>query len=158
MRRTPRPFPGRQAQRGVAALEFAAMAMVFLLLVYGIASLGAAFYTQQVLTRAAEDGARASSVVTGLQANDARIRSVVLESLASSAIVPAASSGSRQLRLAWLQTNLAALTVDTSSAGQVAVRVVYSYRANPILAPIPLTQNWLPTNLTGRATAVRSIP
>lgn len=149
---------GCKRQRGVAALEFAVMSMVFFLLIYGIATFGAAFYMQQVLTRAAEDGARASSVVTGLQANDARIRSVVLESLASSAIVPAASAGSRQLRLAWLQSNLAALTIDTSNASQVAVRVVYSYRANPILAPIPLTQSWLPTNLTGRATAVRATP
>lgn len=155
MKPAPHFAPSRK-QRGVAALEFAAMAMVFFVLAYGIATFGAAFYTQQVLTRAAEDGARASSVVTGLQANDARIRGVVLESLASSAIVPAGSNGSRQLRLAWLQANLAALTIDTSSAGQVAVRVVYSYRANPILAPIPLTQSWLPTNLTGRATAVRS--
>jgi Flp pilus assembly protein TadG len=149
---------GRSAQRGVAALEFAAMATVFFLLIYGIATFGAAFYTQQVLTRAAEDGARASSVVTGLQANDTRIRSVVLESLASSAIVPATSAGSRSLRLAWLQSNLTSLTIDTSNVSQVAVRVVYSYRANPILAPIPLTQSWFPASLTGRATAARATP
>lgn len=158
MKHVPLPHSRCKPQRGVASLEFAAMAMVFFLLIYGIATFGADFYTQQVLTRAAEDGARASSVVTGLQANDTRIRTVVLESLASSAIVPAGSAGSRQLRLAWLQTNLAAFTVDTSSAGQVAVRVVYNYRANPILAPIPLTQGWLPANLTARATAVRATP
>lgn len=158
MRGAPHTAPSRKPQRGVAAIEFAAMSMVFFLLIYGIATFGAAFYTQQVLTRAAEDGARASAVVTGLQANDARIRSVVLESLASSAIVPPAAASSRQLRLAWLQSNLAALTIDTSNASQVAVRVVYAYRANPILAPIPLTQSWLPTNLIGRATAVRATP
>lgn len=148
----------RELHRGVAAIEFAAVATVFFLLIYGIATFGAVFYTQQVLTRAAEDGARASSVVTALQANDARIRSVILESLASSAIVPAASAGSRQLRLDWLQGNLASLTVDTSNAAQVAVRVVYPYQANPILAPIPLTQSWFPANLTGRATAARAAP
>lgn len=46
-------------QRGVAALEFALVAMVFLIILFGIANYGAAFVVQQALTRAAEDGARA---------------------------------------------------------------------------------------------------
>jgi Flp pilus assembly protein TadG len=151
-------IPHKTAQRGVAAIEFAFMAMIFFVMLYGIATFGVAFYTQQVLARAAEDGARASAVLPSLQTDDARVRTVVFEALASSIIVPPAASQTRQERLAWLRTNISSLTVNVASAGQVSVRVVYPYRANPVLAPIPLTQAWLPTNLTGRATAALPTP
>ena len=58
-RRTSKGGPKASLQRGVAAIEFALVFSVLFLAMYGIATFGAVFYIQQVVSRAAEDGARA---------------------------------------------------------------------------------------------------
>lgn len=139
--------------RGVAAIEFSFVAFVFCFILYGVATFGAAFYTRQVISRAAEDGVRAALLVNNLQANDIRVRSVIYQSLASSLIAPLDRSDTHADRLAWLREVVAEPEVSLATPGQVIVRVVYPYRANPILPPIPLSQPWMPDLLTGRAVA-----
>ncbi|RYG05714.1 MAG: pilus assembly protein, partial [Burkholderiales bacterium] len=43
----------------MAAVEFAAVFLVLFSVLYGITTFGAVLYTQQVVSRAAEEGARA---------------------------------------------------------------------------------------------------
>lgn len=151
----------RPLQRGVAAIEFAFVSLMLLILLYGIATFGAALYTQQAIARAAEDGVRAATLFTGVAANDARVRGVIYDSLASSIIAPAGTANTDAARRLWLQQTLAVSNnlplVDISAPGRITVSVVYPYSANPILPAIPLTQGWIPTRLTGRATADRPV-
>ncbi|MDX3907736.1 MAG: pilus assembly protein [Pigmentiphaga sp.] len=52
-------FPvARAAQRGIAALEFALVSVLFLIVLFGIISYGGLFIVQQSLSRAVEEGAR----------------------------------------------------------------------------------------------------
>jgi len=140
-------------QRGVAALEFVAVLMVLLLLVYGIASFGAVLYAQQAMVRAAEDGARSvATLPNGPTPDIGQIQSVVYDSLAQSLVVPVASNLSLSTRRTWVAANVQVTVVSAVSTG-VTVSVRYSYSANPLLPSIPLldTSRWVPDTLTGRA-------
>lgn len=82
-------------QRGVAAIEFAVVAMLFLLMLFGFSIVGQSFNTKQVLSRAATDGARAVSLVgadQNLTQMESAVRSVVVNSLLESGIAPKALS------------------------------------------------------------------
>ncbi|GAA3639276.1 TadE/TadG family type IV pilus assembly protein [Microlunatus ginsengisoli] len=54
----------RQSERGAAALEFALVVPVLLVLVLGIAEFGRAFYTQITLSAAAREGVRVMALST----------------------------------------------------------------------------------------------
>ena len=49
----------RKQQLGIAAVEFALVFTLLFLALYGLITFGAVLYTQQVVARSAEDGARA---------------------------------------------------------------------------------------------------
>lgn len=140
---------GRIAQRGVAAIETALVLLLFITLVYGIATFGAVFYTQQVVSRAAEDGARALTALNSPFASGSvpgttgAVQSVVWDSMASSLIVPAASNGSAAARRSWLAANV---PVVVASNGLVTVS--YPYAANRILN---ISAPWEPATIVGRA-------
>jgi Flp pilus assembly protein TadG len=146
-------------QRGVAAIEFAFIFAVMLLLAYGIATLGALLYIQQVVSRAAEDGARAAAMLPSkLVVDDPRIQAAVYDSLAAALVVPAESSGSLANRLTWIKANTK-VSVDTSgSNGRATVFVVYDYTAHRVLLSVPAldVSLGLPANLVGQATAVQA--
>lgn len=140
-------------QRGVAALEFVAVLIVLLLMVYGIASFGSVLYAQQAVTRAAEDGARSvATLPNGPAPNLAQVQSVVYDSLAQSLLVPTASNLSAATRRIWIAANVQVSVLSAVATG-VTVSVSYPYSANPLLPSIPLldTSRWVPDTLTGRA-------
>ncbi len=154
----PMPSASSRAQRGVAAIEFALIFLLFFTIVYGAATFGAVFYTQQVLSRAAEDGARAISLmgVTPLVANDPSIAGVVHGSLAGSLIAPANLGTTQAARKQWLENseNVSVL-VDPACAGVagcVKVTVQYQYSKNRILPALPLL-NFIPDTLVASAIA-----
>lgn len=64
---------GRGRERGAAAVEFALLLPVFLLVIAGIVDFGRAFFTQIELTNAAREGARAA-VVSTASAADIKLR------------------------------------------------------------------------------------
>ena len=150
--------PARR-QRGVAAIEFAFIFTVMLLVTYGITTFGAVLYTQQVVSRAAEDGARAVTMLPSkLVADDPKIQGAVYDSLAAALVVPIERSGNLADRLAWVKTNT---KVNISIGGtdrRATVSVVYDYSANRILPVLSLldTDLWMPNNLIGQATAVQA--
>lgn len=92
-----RPLRDRRAsarrQRGVYALEWAAIFIVFFMLLYAILSFGLGFLVREAMQWAAEDGARAAlqyqassqddrgAVISGRQARKDQARKVVEENL-----------------------------------------------------------------------------
>jgi Flp pilus assembly protein TadG len=151
-------------QRGVAAIEFAFVLLGLLLAFYGIASFGVVMYTQQAMSRAAADGARAAQMFpqlrtatgTELAAARTRIESVVWDSLNGSVIVPLTHSSTPTERRTWL-TQAMTVEVATPSAPTTTLTVTVSFpdTAERLLPWVPLfdASQWLPVTLTTRATA-----
>lgn len=150
--------PRRQA--GIAAVEFALVFVVIFMIFYGIATFGAVLYTQQAVSRAAEDGARAAALLTALPMSDAdKIRGTVYDSLAGSLVVPTTASSSLGSRRTWIANHVSVTVAQTGATpnANVVVTVTYPYSANRLLPTMPLldTSRWMPDNLHSRATAVR---
>ncbi|MCT8178323.1 TadE/TadG family type IV pilus assembly protein [Variovorax sp. CY25R-8] len=151
----------RKRQRGVAAIEFAFVFMMLFFIIYGIATFGAVLYIQQVISRAAEDGARAVPMLLSppLTANDTRVRDTVYDSLAAALVAPAGSSATPQSRRTWIAANATVNVTITAAAGasgpSAVVSVTYPYSANRLLPSLPVldTSRWMPDNLSSRATA-----
>jgi hypothetical protein len=169
MKRSARPS---DRQRGAAALEFALVLPIFVLLVYGLVTFGSVFYTQIALSRAAADGARALGMVNGISDFESipepvkeGIRLEVINSLAQSIITPL-GLGSLSERQTWLQDNvMPEISVDQGSCGGgdnaadvLRVRVIYPFSQVRILPPIALPlfggmDAWMPQTLSGCAIA-----
>lgn len=148
----------RHRQRGIAAIEFALIFTALFLGIYGVTSLGAVLYVKQVVSRAAEDGARAALLVNlDIAANDPRVLSAIYESLASSSITPPAAGSTTASKRVWLQTAMAASPpqVTISNAAVIAVRVTYPYGANAIVPILPFTAGLIPANMLGKATTAK---
>lgn len=148
----------RYLQRGIAAIEFSFVFMAMFFLIYGIATFGAVFYTQQVVSRAAEDGARAVPMMLSppLAADDARIKAAVRESLAAALVTPATASNKTD----WISANTTiTVALDGASGGGTSttatVTVRYAYSANRLLPTLPVldTSRWMPDILQSRAIA-----
>lgn len=159
-RSRPRRGTARQ-QRGIAAIEFSFVFMALFFIIYGIATFGAVLYTQQAVSRAAEDGARAVPMLLSppLAANDTRVLATVYDSLAAALVVPTASGTSPATRRLWIAANTTvAVTLNPPSGGSVnptaVVTVTYPYSANRLLPTLPVldTSRWMPDNLRSRAT------
>jgi len=147
-------------QRGVAAIEFALVFSVLFLGIYGLVTFCGVLYVQQVVSRAAEDGARAAQSFRSdtpsvdLQAD---VRTAIYRSLALSMITPASAGAAPSSKETWLRTKMADTPPEVNlSPGEVAVKVSYPYRANPLLPPLPFTGSWMPDRLLGKATAART--
>lgn len=147
----------RRLQRGLAAIEFSLVFLIFISLLYGIATFGMVFYAQQAVSRAAEDGARAVSLLGGtvLVANDPQIVGVIRNSLASSLVAPLANDTPAK-RKTWVSDtqNVVVSTVDNACTGFpncVKVTVQYQYSRNSILPASSLISWALPTTLTATA-------
>jgi Flp pilus assembly protein TadG len=145
-------------QRGIAAIEFSFVFMAMFFLIYGIATFGAVFYTQQVVSRAAEDGARAVPMMLSppLSADDSRIRAAVHESLAAALVTPASASSKTD----WISANTTiTVALEGASGGgpstTATVTVSYAYSANRLLPTLPVldTSRWMPDILQSRAVA-----
>ena len=152
-------------QRGVAAIEFALVFSVLFLGVYGLVTFLGVLYVQQVVSRAAEDGARASQLLpSGTLAEDleANVRTAIYRSLALSMITPASEGATPSSKERWLRQEMETPPQVPPqvviSPQQVTVKVSYPYRAYPLLPPLPFTRSWMPSLLLGNATASRPSP
>ncbi len=144
-----------RAQRGVAAIEFALVITFLFLVLYALLTFGAALYTQQVVSRAAEDGARAATLLPQ-PPDPLKVKQAVVESLARSLIVPASENGNLNSRKNWILDHI---TIESCPAGPstptCVVTVTYPYEADARFLPqMPLfdASNWI-KQLQGSATA-----
>lgn len=153
-----RPIAARR-QRGIAAIEFALVFLTLFFIIYGLATFGAVLYTQQIVARAAEEGARAVPRLLSppVAANDARVKAAVYDALAAALVVPAASSGSWSSKRSWIVANTTvAVTLATPAGGggtTAVVTLTYPYSANRLLPTLPVldTSRWMPDNLRSQA-------
>jgi Flp pilus assembly protein TadG len=149
----------RGRQRGVAAIEFALVFIVLFSVLYALATFGAVFYTQQAVTRAAEEGARTASLVTAPASGDQRVLDAVYDALANSLVVPVSENSSVSARRSWIvsNVNVTAIPNGLGAGSTFVVTVSYPYSANRLLPKIPLVDQWMPDQLRSRSTiALRS--
>lgn len=147
-------------QKGIAAIEFAFVFTVMLLALYGIATFGAVLYIQQAVSRAAEDGARAVTMLpTKLVTDDPQIQRAVRQSLAAALVVPNESNGNPADRLAWIEGNTIIKIKVTDGDPRATVTVSYDYSANRMLPSLPVLDIslWMPDDLIGKATATQAL-
>lgn len=139
------PHTGRR-QRGIAAIEFALVFMLLFIALYGVVTFGAIFYTQQVISRAAEDGARAARLLPQ-PPSLASVCQAVSNSLASSLVPPLTCPSSAS------DLTSVSLTGCSPADASCAVTVTYRYGDNPILPLVSLFDtSWVPPKLQSRAT------
>lgn len=161
--------PRVASQSGAAAVEFALAFPVVFLMLYGLITFGAVFYTQLAVSRAVADGARAVPQLLTLSAaeREAGVKDEIIESLASSPVAPPASNGTLALRRAWLQANVRARIAvqDAACAGAsggsctvITLSFPYGNGDGTRLLPaigipgIGGTETWMPDALTSAAT------
>ena len=146
---------GCRMQRGVAAIEFALVIMVLFLVLYALLTFGAALYTQQVVSRAAEDGARAATLLPR-PPDPVKVKQAVVESLARSLIVPASENGNLTSRKNWISAHITIESCPVApSTPTCVVTVTYPYETDARFLPqMPLfdASNWI-KQLQGKATA-----
>ena len=65
-------------QRGASAIEFAIVFPVLILILFGIIEFGVAFFTQEVLTNASREGARAGIIQATPKPTESEIETVVM--------------------------------------------------------------------------------
>jgi Flp pilus assembly protein TadG len=157
-----RAAASRRLQRGVAAIEFALVFVFLFSVLYGVATFGAVLYTQQAVTRAAEEGARAVGLLTtpAATAGDTRVKDVVYDALANSLVVPTSANANATSRRNWIVSQV---TVDVTAGApgspgayvNYMVTVTYPYSANRLLPSMMVidTSRWMPDQLRSRASA-----
>ena len=74
---------GNMDQKGAAAVEFAIILPVFVLLLFGMIEWGLLLFNQQVITNASREGARAGIVAGAPRLSDTEIQAVVTAYLGS---------------------------------------------------------------------------
>lgn len=153
----------RALQRGVAAIEFALVFVVLFSVVYAVATFGAVLYTQQAVTRAAEEGARAVGLLAPAPiAGDTRVKDAVYDALANSLVVPVSANANVASRRNWIvsQVSVDVTSGAPSSPGAYVsymVTVTYPYSANRLLPSMLVldSSRWMPDQLRSRASAAR---
>ncbi|MBN9478169.1 MAG: hypothetical protein ABS43_25540 [Bordetella sp. SCN 67-23] len=145
--------PGR-AQRGVAALEFSLVCVLFLVILFGIISYGCIFVAQQSLSRAAEEGARVAlqSRLAGLP------EGASLQAEACGAVAQSVDWLTRRratMGQAPVSCELRASQACTYAAGLRCASLVVTYidyRKYPLIPELLPLGNWL-QSLFGENTA-----
>ncbi len=145
-----------RADRGAAAVEFALIMPILLLLVFGIISYGYMLSFRQAISQAAAEGARAAAVAQVAADRDGNAVDAVNEALDSYGVTCAGVSGPLQRNGA--PVGDCSVTIDAcandSSVQCATVTIDYAYDDNPLL-PVPGVGIVLPDNL--RYTAVARV-
>ncbi|WP_454733829.1 MULTISPECIES: TadE/TadG family type IV pilus assembly protein [Cupriavidus] len=138
----------RTRSSGAAALEFAIVLPILLAMVIGIVYFGVVLAMQQVLTLAAEEGARAAlRYPAGATGNNAAATQALRVSAASAtalATLPAS------IRNAVSSSNVAQTVTCANPGGSVCVKVTLNLPSGAILPVVPGVP--MPATLTGSAT------
>lgn len=74
----------RQSDHGQSLVEFSMILPIFLILIFALVDFGRGFYTWQVVTNAAREGARAAAVQSDSATVDAKIRAAYCSNYPSS--------------------------------------------------------------------------
>jgi Flp pilus assembly protein TadG len=140
---------GPRRQRGVAAIEFALVFSLFFAVFYAIVAFGMVLVSKQLMTLAAEEGARASlrypgSCATAEACLQKRIDAATAAATAAMSWLPG-SAGSPPVTV-----GAAPCSYDGTSTC-VTVDIVYHYSEHPIIPSLPGFGVILPDDLSSKA-------
>ncbi|WP_370248745.1 TadE/TadG family type IV pilus assembly protein [Nocardioides sp.] len=139
--------------RGAAALEFALIAPILLLLVFGIISFGFMLSFRQNLSQAAAEGARAAAVQLSDTTRTSAATAAITSALDTAGLTCSGGNllkGSKDVGDCTVSAAAACSTGSTERC--VTVRLVYNYRANPLIPSVPLVDRTLPATLSYSST------
>ncbi|QYY27633.1 MULTISPECIES: TadE/TadG family type IV pilus assembly protein [Cupriavidus] len=137
----------RRRCEGIAALEFAIVAPALVAIVIGIVYYGMVLALQQVLTLAAEEGARAAlRYPSGASADNAAATQALR---VNAAAATALSTLPTSLAALVAQTGVAQAVTCASASGNVCVRVTLNLPTTRILPSVPMVP--VPATLSGSA-------
>ncbi|HWJ67630.1 MAG TPA: TadE/TadG family type IV pilus assembly protein [Nocardioides sp.] len=145
----------RRDARGAAAVEFALIMPILLLLVFGIISYGYMLSFRQAISQAAAEGARAAAVAQVAGERDDDAVAAVNDALDSYGVTCADADGPLQRNLADVGTCsvvIAQCDGEPASVLCATVTIDYAYEANPLL-PVPGVGIVLPDRLAYSAVA-----
>ncbi|MFT4263193.1 MAG: TadE/TadG family type IV pilus assembly protein [Nocardioides sp.] len=142
-----------RATRGAAAVEFAFVVPILLLLVFGLICYGYMFSFRQNLSQAASEGARAavgaysSSTCATLATSGCVVTTSVQTAVASSLSTYRLSCGSGYLTCT---ISLVSTAASGCPSGHTCVKVdvSYPYRAHPLIPTVPGLGVTMPSNLS----------
>lgn len=138
---------GQRRTAGVAALEFAVVLPIFLVVVLGIVYYGIVLALQQSLTLAAAEGARAA-LRYPLSANGGNVGATVALRVQAAAQTAQATLPD-SIRTLVSSTGIAQAVACSTPAGAVCVRVTLNLPTSTLLPSVPLVP--VPDTLTGSA-------
>lgn len=78
----------RLDERGAAAVEFAILLPVLMLILFGIIEFGMIMYSREIITNASREGARSGIVQTTVKPTEAQIQAVVTNYLNGTGVDP----------------------------------------------------------------------
>lgn len=141
-------------QRGAAAVEFALIMPLLLILVFGIISYGYMLSFRQAISQGAAEGARAAAVAQNPANQSTDAVAALNEALDSYGVACAGPSGPLTRNGSTVGTCgvVVAPCENDASVDCAKVSVNYDYDAHPLL-PVPLVGLALPDNLTYSAVA-----
>ena len=150
MARRPR---GRASERGAAAVEFALVVPVLLVLLFGIIGYGYMLSFRQALSQGAAEGARAAAVKpsgTATTTLQTVMRAAVDDALGSYGVRCNGTSLEHQTGGSWAPAGSCTLTVaactNNATATCATVALSYTYSDDPLIPKVPLVP--LPETLT----------
>ncbi|BAO89970.1 TadE/TadG family type IV pilus assembly protein [Caballeronia cordobensis] len=138
--------PGRHAQRGNMAIEFAIVFPLFFVVFYAIVTYSIIFVAQQSLTLAAEEGARAA---LRFQANAQTVDDALARR--ATAACETAKNLTNWLASAALCSAAPAPCTYDASLRCIEVTLNYGYAQRPLVPTLPLFGLALPDSLIARA-------
>ena len=147
----------RHREHGAAAVEFALVVPIFLALLFGIISYGMMLSVRQGISQATAEGARVYAVSPG-GAPGATIQTNALTAVndtISSYGVSCTSGGALVKGGASVGTCTIPSTTTTCSGGEgqcATVKIVYNYRANPMVPSFPGLGVTLPDTIQFQST------
>ncbi|KRB77271.1 hypothetical protein ASE01_11075 [Nocardioides sp. Root190] len=140
-------------RRGAAAVEFALIMPILLLLVFGIISYGYMLSFRQAISQAAAEGARAAAVAQRDADQQPDALAAMNEALESYGVTCAGGVLSRDGGgVGTCAVSIATCAGEAASVRCVTVTIDYNYADNPLL-PVPGVGIVLPDNLRYSAVA-----
>lgn len=143
-----------RAERGAAAVEFALIMPILLLLVFGIISYGYMLSFRQAISQAAAEGARAAAVAQVAADREGNAIDAVNEALDSYGVTCDGAAGTLRRNDATVGTcSVEVADCENDSSVQCAeVSIDYNYADHPLL-PVPGVGIVLPDHLAYSAVA-----
>ena len=148
--------PRRRAENGAAAVEFALVLPLLVLLLFGIISYGVMLSFRQSLSQAAAEGARAAAV-TMLEADkqDEAIGAVdqALDSFGLTCAAPKLQKGGTDVGTCTVSAPGACTPAAAAGVECVTVELVFNYRDHPVVPSFPGVGYVMPEQLSYSAQA-----